>query len=169
MTTQAVVAMDIGGTTMKGALVGAGGVPLSRLVAPTPAAGGDAITDAVITFARNLADGLGVASRYGPVRVVAAAVVTPGQVDAEAGVIRYAANLGWRNVPLVKLLERELRVPVVVERPRRDGGAGIGLRRQPLCRPRHRHRGGARRRGSCESRGDLERRRVRTYADLSEW
>ena len=39
----------------------------------------------------------------------------PGAVDGEAGNVIFAPNLGWRNVPLKKLLEKELGVPVFVE------------------------------------------------------
>jgi len=117
----AVVAIDVGGTTLKGALVASGGVALARLDAPTPAAeGGDAVARAIVELAGRLAAaGEGAAQ---PVRVVAAAAVTPGSVDAAAGVIRYAANLGWRDVPLAALLAAELGVPVGVDHDVRAAG-----------------------------------------------
>src|SRR5688572_30205134 len=80
----AVVAIDLGGTSMKGALVDARGSVLARLDAPTPAAqGGAAVLAAVLRLASDLA----VAA---PARVVAAAAVTPGQVYG--GVVKFAAN-----------------------------------------------------------------------------
>jgi glucokinase len=38
-----------------------------------------------------------------------------GDVDFERGVIRISPNLGWKNVPLKKLLESHLKLPVSVD------------------------------------------------------
>lgn len=104
----AVVAIDLGGTSMKGALVDPRGTALARIDAPTPAAeGGAAVLAAVLRLAGELA----VAA---PARVVAAAAVTPGQVYG--GVVKYAANLGgWNDVPLARELATALNVPAAVE------------------------------------------------------
>jgi len=105
VTVPAVVALDIGGTTLKGALVGRDGQVLARRDLPTPAAGGEAVLRAVLDLARHLATaGAG---------VVAAVAVAPGRV--EDGAVRYAGNLGWRDVPLAARLARSLRVPVAAE------------------------------------------------------
>lgn len=37
-----------------------------------------------------------------------------GQVDPETGLVRYAPNLRWRNIPIRKQLEDQLKLPVVV-------------------------------------------------------
>src|SRR5260221_12349321 len=42
-------------------------------------------------------------------------VGAPGAVDAEAGSVIFAPNLGWRDVPLKKELEKHLGVPVFVD------------------------------------------------------
>jgi glucokinase len=104
----AVVAIDLGGTSMKGALVDERGTALARLDVPTPAAqGGAAVLAAVLRLATDLA-------AAAPVRVVGAAAVTPGQVHQ--GVVRFAANLGgWRDVPLARELTALLNVPAAVE------------------------------------------------------
>lgn len=104
----AVVAIDLGGTSMKGALVDARGSALARLDAPTPAAeGGAAVLAAVLRLAADLA-------AAAPARVVAAAAVTPGQVYE--GVVKFAANLGgWNEVPLARELTATLGVPAAVE------------------------------------------------------
>ena len=39
---------------------------------------------------------------------------TPGVVDSRAGVVRYIADWGWRNVPLAQLIEMSFDVPVYV-------------------------------------------------------
>jgi len=102
----AVVAIDVGGSTVKGALVDPAGAVLARRFAPTPAEGGDAALAVVLGLARELADA------DPAVRVVAAAAATPGQVSD--GVVRYAANLRWRDVPLADRLGEALEVPARV-------------------------------------------------------
>lgn len=39
-------------------------------------------------------------------------VGVPGVVDAEAGVVQYAPHIGWRDVPVARLLQQRYRVPV---------------------------------------------------------
>jgi glucokinase len=102
------VAIDLGGTSMKGALVAADGTALARIDAPTPAAaGGAAVLAAVLALARSLA------AAAGDTRVVGGAAITPGQVHE--GIVRFAANLGWRDVPLAAELSAALGVPAAVE------------------------------------------------------
>ncbi len=38
-----------------------------------------------------------------------------GDIDSKRGVVRISPNLGWKNVPLGNLVQRQLKVPVVVE------------------------------------------------------
>jgi len=45
----------------------------------------------------------------------AVGVVVPGVVDAAAGVARFAANLGFRDLPLRSLLEQATALPVLIE------------------------------------------------------
>ena len=42
-------------------------------------------------------------------------VGAPGPLKPEEGIIMSAPNLGWKNVPLREMLEKELKVPVVVD------------------------------------------------------
>lgn len=105
MTVPAVVALDIGGTTLKGAMVSADGQVIARQDLPTSAAtGGEAVLRSVLDLTHQLAGASGT-------RVVAAAAVSPGRV--EGGVVRYAANLGWREVPLADRLADAVGVPAV--------------------------------------------------------
>jgi N-acetylglucosamine-6-phosphate deacetylase len=108
MTEQSVVAIDLGGSSMKGALVAADGTALARVDAPTPAAAGGQR----YLPRRSISPA---ASRPPPTRgrVVAAAAITPGQVHE--GVVRFAANVGFRDVPLAAELSTALGVPAAVE------------------------------------------------------
>jgi glucokinase len=46
--------------------------------------------------------------------VVAVGVGVPGMVDQVRGVVKIAPNLDWHNLPLVKLLERRLKMPAAL-------------------------------------------------------
>ena len=54
-------------------------------------------------------------------KVVGAGVAVPGQVRIEDGVVRLAPHLGWSDVPIAKLLEQELGIPVFI-----DNDASLG-------------------------------------------
>jgi len=103
-----VLALDVGGTTVKGAVVDAGGVVLRRTA---PTGGGptdpDGATAAVLGVVRDLWAAVP-CERH----VAAVGVVTPGVVDEEAGVVLGAENLGWRDLPLRALVEEATGVPV---------------------------------------------------------
>jgi glucokinase len=119
-----VLAVDVGGTAIKVARVDAAGRLLAARESPTPVpAGPAAVVSAVRAAARELA---------GP-DIAAAGVVVPGVVDVAAGVARYAANLGWRDVPLARLLGDDLGVSVAVDHDVRAAGAAertFGLARE---------------------------------------
>jgi glucokinase len=104
-----VVALDVGGTTMKGAIVGPDGATRGPLRRPTPHdQGPDAVVDSVgATLDELLED----ARRRG-LEVAAAGVVVPGIVDEARGVAVFSANLGWRDLPLRALLEARTGLPV---------------------------------------------------------
>jgi glucokinase len=121
-----VAAVDVGGTTIKGAVFDAEGAALSDVAVATPPGADVAVAtppgaDAAATLAavreavRALVSGCGD-------RVEAVGVVVPGTVDAAAGVVGFSANLGWRELPLVELLEAEVGVPVRLEHDVRAAG-----------------------------------------------
>lgn len=108
-----VLAVDVGGTGIKAALLGADARVLRQSERPTPVADGpDAVVAAIRTFALELA---------GP-DVVAAGVVVPGSVDVATGTARYATNIGWHDVPLRDLITADLGIPVAVEHDVRAAG-----------------------------------------------
>ncbi|MFE9022024.1 ROK family protein [Streptomyces sp. NPDC007808] len=131
-----VIALDVGGTGMKAALVGASGSTpadgapgtaplLHRARRPTGRERGpDAVVEGILGFAAEL-------RAYGEQRFgeppAAVGVAVPGIVDAERGVATYAANLGWRDVPLRRLLTERLGgVPVALGHDVRTGGLAEG-------------------------------------------
>ncbi|MFF4630281.1 ROK family protein [Streptomyces griseorubiginosus] len=120
-----VIALDVGGTGMKAALVGAGGELLHRARRATGRERGpDAVVDGILDFAAELR-AYGVEQLGAP--ALAAGVAVPGIVDEEHGVAAYAANLGWRDVPLRALLTDRLGgAPVALGHDVRTGGLAEG-------------------------------------------
>ncbi|MGW1109137.1 ROK family protein [Streptomyces sp. NPDC002540] len=120
-----VIALDVGGTGMKAALVGADGALLYEARRATGRERGpDAVVESILAFAADL-------RAYGEEHLgesaVAAGVAVPGIVDAENGIAVYASNLGWRDVPMRDLLGARLGgVPVALGHDVRTGGLAEG-------------------------------------------
>ncbi len=105
----AVLAFDVGGTTVKAELVDDDLTVLARASGPTPR--GSELVDGLATVGRSLVELL---PEDTPRTVRAAGVVVPGIVDAGRGVSVYAANLGLRETPLAAPLAARLGVPVAL-------------------------------------------------------
>lgn len=110
---------------MKAALAGAGGELLHQARRPTGRERGpDAVVEGILDFAAEL-------RAYGEERfgkpAAAVGVAVPGIVDEAQGVAAYAANLGWRDVPLRRLMSERLGgVPVALGHDVRTGGLAEG-------------------------------------------
>jgi glucokinase len=125
------VALDIGGTTIKGAVVDRDGTVMARLRRPTPPR--DHGPDEVLAATLGMIDELsGTAPRSDGVRAVGLAVT--GIVDERRGMAVHSQNVGWRNVPVRSLVEQVTRLPVGFGHDVRAGtlaewrlGAGRGL------------------------------------------
>jgi glucokinase len=118
---RAVIAVDVGGTTIKGALVDASGVVVDRSVRPT--GHGEDAAEAVVGATVLLAD----SARRRGLDVAAIGVVTPGIVDGERGVVAYASNLGWREMPLRDRVTAATGARVVLGHDVRAAGEAEGL------------------------------------------
>ncbi|MDD9377215.1 ROK family protein [Streptomyces sp. ZAF1911] len=120
-----VIALDVGGTGMKAALVAADGTLLHEARRATGRErGAEAVVETIQDFAAELLD-LG-RERFATT-ASAAGVAVPGIVDAENGIAVYAANLGWRDVPMRELLGRRLGgIPVALGHDVRTGGLAEG-------------------------------------------
>jgi glucokinase len=113
-TADLVLAIDVGGTTIKGELVDASGSVLAARAARTPrgAEARGAMTEVGCELLDEATDG----------SVVGAGVVVPGLVDAAAGVATYSANIGWRDLELVESLGGKWGVPVRIGNDVAAGG-----------------------------------------------
>jgi glucokinase len=105
------LAGDLGGTKMAAAFIEASGQIAARGERPTPA--GQGMEPVAEAFAALLLD---VAAQCDGLLPEACGVAAPGLVDAQAGAIRYAANLGGvRDYPLRQRLEARLGMPVTID------------------------------------------------------
>jgi glucokinase len=115
------IGLDVGGTTMKAALVGESAREDgdSRVLAsesrPTDRA--DPV-GGVLDFAAHLA--ARAASLGSPAR--AAGIALLGIVDEATGTAVHSANVGWRDVPMLRLARERLGIPVAIGHDVRTGG-----------------------------------------------
>lgn len=115
----AVIAIDIGGTTLKGAAVGRDGRVILKRDEATFAINDDALAG-VIALAQALLNG----ARNEGYDVQSVGLASPGLVDPSSGTIVYAANLQWESLALSKELNRRFEIPVYVEHDARAGAIG---------------------------------------------
>lgn len=123
---QLVIGLDVGGTGLKAAVIDHQGAVLMKEQRPTlRELGSEAVIANILDFAYDLAK----KSRdpAGADRVVAVGVAVPGLIDEENGVVLTAVNLKWKNMPLRRLLEERLGIPVVVGHDVRTASIAEGL------------------------------------------
>ncbi|MEC4020046.1 ROK family protein [Streptomyces sp. H27-D2] len=105
-----VIALDVGGTGMKAALVGADGKLLHEARRATARERGPAaVVEAVLDFAAELR---AIGEERFDEPPSAAGIGVPGIVDEAGGVAVYSSNIGWRDVPFRRLLRRRLSGPL---------------------------------------------------------
>jgi glucokinase len=107
-----IVALDVGGTSMKGAIMDHELGRTATVRRPTPR--GDAAVSAVLDLVAELVAQAGDAEAVG--------VAVPGIVDDETGVAVWSENVGWRDVPFRDLIEKRTGLPVAVGHDVRAGG-----------------------------------------------
>lgn len=112
-----VVAVDLGGTSIKGSLVDERGRTTALRTVDGTGRGQDAV-DRLVTLLHELCDRAGAEGR----EVAGVGVVVPGLVDAATGSVRYASSLDWRDLELGAVLSAELGVPVQVDHDVRSSG-----------------------------------------------
>jgi glucokinase len=100
-----VVAVDVGGTEIKSALVDSNFSVIATTTAPTPKADSTGaetiktIAAIVVEFAKQQS-------------ISAVGLVVPGALDEPAGTSRWSGNLQWNNLPIRDLLHAAINIPV---------------------------------------------------------
>ena len=116
---QVVVAIDVGGSRMKCALVHRDGTVARIEHHPTQTARGPAaVVDTILDIAEALAD----TARHEGLAPGAFGLAVPGVIDEAAGVAIWSSNLGFREVPLRTLATARLGMPAVLGHDVRVGG-----------------------------------------------
>jgi glucokinase len=114
-----VIALDVGGTGIKCALVDAqGAVRHAERHRTDRERGADAVVETILEVAAGLAE---TAKDQGHTPT-AVGIVVPGIIDEEHGVAVWSANLGFRDVPMKKLVEQRLGLPAALGHDVRAGG-----------------------------------------------
>jgi glucokinase len=120
-----IIGLDVGGTSMKGAIMDHDLGRAATVRRPTPR--GNAAVKAVVDFVADLvaqaaemkpAEAIGVEA----IGVEAIGVAVPGIVDDENGVAVLSENIGWRDVPFRDLIVERTGLPVAVGHDVRAGG-----------------------------------------------
>ena len=125
-----VLAIDVGGTTIKAELADREGTVVAAEQRPTPH--GHHVLETIAEV------GLALLAQPAESRVVGAGVVVPGLVDREAGIATYSANIGWRDLELVRSLGARWQLPVRIANDVAAGGVaehrlGAGVGTQDLA------------------------------------
>lgn len=107
-----IVALDVGGTSMKGAIMDHDLDRAATVRRPTPR--GEAAVGAVVDTVADLVAQAGSADAVG--------IAVPGIVDDERGVAVWSENIGWRDVHFRELVEERTGLPVAVGHDVRAGG-----------------------------------------------
>lgn len=103
------IGIDIGGTNTKLVVVNRAGKALAHERFKTEASRGPA------SFIKRLGAAVETLRRDYGRQLVAVGIGAAGDVDPGRGVLRYAPNLGWRNVSLAGPLEKLTRLPCAME------------------------------------------------------
>jgi len=127
-----IVAVDLGGTNISTCLLNGEGRILARDRRPTKTSSG---VNEVIGRITSAIEKVIAARKIKLSQIRGIGVGSPGPLDTQTGVIIAPANLiGWKNVPLRDILEKKLKLPVVIGHDaamatlgEKYYGAGIGV------------------------------------------
>jgi glucokinase len=107
-----IIALDIGGTSIKIGLIRLNGKILHKWQIKTD----------ILNSGKNIVDDIwnSLIAYFGRYNVswdsiFGIGVGVPGFVDNKSGIVYEAVNIGWKNYPIKELLERKTRIPIYVE------------------------------------------------------
>jgi glucokinase len=107
-----VVGVDLGGTKILAGVFDTKLQPLGATKLSTKAQRGpEAVIERVARCVLDAIDECDLSAK----QIRAVGIGAPGAVDPEQGEVLFAPNLEWKNVPIVKELEKRLDVPVFLE------------------------------------------------------
>jgi predicted NBD/HSP70 family sugar kinase len=102
--------MEVGVDLLRAVRVGLGGTILARRTAPTPTSGRvEDVATAVVRLLRHVASGAPEGAA-----IIGIGIGVPGVVRQRDGLVRFAPNLGWTDVPFADILRSRMRGDVTV-------------------------------------------------------
>ena len=101
------ICADLGSQGMRGAIVNLRGKIKGRINIPIDNPDGEAALELVYQLIDNLID-------LAESPLVGIGIGTPGLMDAQKGIVRYAVNLDWQDFPLGELLMTRFELPVYI-------------------------------------------------------
>lgn len=102
------IGIDIGGTSIKGAAVDSNGRVYEKF--SMPFIKGEDGTVTIIKLAELVKEYIAVHHLEG--KIAGIGIGSPGTLDVENGIVNYANNLGWNELPVAKLMNETLPYPV---------------------------------------------------------
>lgn len=115
------IGVDLGGTKVASAIADAEGHILSKHTFPTGGEdGAEAVMDRIKAGIRQLLEDVDAS----PAQLIGIGVGSPGPLDTRRGVVVFAPNLPFRNVPVTDILQQEFHVPVFLENDANAAGLG---------------------------------------------
>jgi predicted NBD/HSP70 family sugar kinase len=103
-----VIAVDVGVKTLHVARVGLGGTVLQRASGRTPASHSPAaVATAVVRLIRQIVADVPCGAAF-----LGIGIGVPGVVRGRDGIVRFAPNLGWHNVPFAQVVTDRMQLPV---------------------------------------------------------
>ena len=103
--------IDVGGTFVKGAIISENGEIVTKSKIPTDYASG---AERVVENIAVLCDELLSAAKMKKEDITALGMGVPGMIDSEAGIVVATNNLGWKNVPIAKMMSEKINLPVKI-------------------------------------------------------
>jgi len=127
------VGVDLGGTKILAGVFGANFECLARMKLSTKAdRGQEQVMGRVARCVQDAVDECDLSMK----QIRGVGIGAPGAVDAEEGRVIFAPNLGWKDIPLKKTLEKEMDVPVFVENDCKLHTLGV-YEAELKAKPRH--------------------------------
>ena len=124
------IGIDLGGTNIQAGVVVNGKVVTRDSTKTKPKDGLDAVLDRIAGLAGDVAKAHGCDLKD----VTALGIGAPGAIDVKTRTVAVAVNLGWKDVPLGRLLEKKTGLPVTLDNDvnvgtwgELRGGAGQGF------------------------------------------
>ncbi|GFP27877.1 glucokinase [Candidatus Hakubella thermalkaliphila] len=107
-----VIGVDVGGTNISGVVTNLRGEVLLRVKYPYVTSNGEGAINMLIRVIDELADGM--RENDSSVVLQGIGIGVPGLVRPNSGIVALAVNLGWKNVPLRKIISDKFQLPTFV-------------------------------------------------------